>query len=63
MVVFTTTSYAQEKSKLNYESGIGVSWEGNYGMVGMNQYNSWTDVHSFFSYGLWEASLFDLQIY
>lgn len=38
--LITISVSAQKKSKLDFETGIGLGWEGDYGLVGMNQYNT-----------------------
>lgn len=40
LILFTISVSAQQKSKIDFETGIGLGWEGDYGMIGINHYNS-----------------------
>lgn len=40
LITFSTSILAQQESKISYETGVGIAWEGNYGLIGLNQYNT-----------------------
>lgn len=40
LIFISISIFAQHNSKFSYETGLGIAWEGDYGMIGLNQYNT-----------------------
>lgn len=55
LIFFSISFFAQQNSKLSYETGLGIAWEGDYGMIGLNQYNTLN--YSFSKYFILSSNL------